>query len=130
MDNATVTGEFGVRDDTAEAQISQDDKDTIVSIKGEAFDEARVYRIAIPRNLFKGFCEIEPLIAFGKEHSARCMCFFTEIYLFVAQCSEVCAVLISLLAPTRCLLTPSAVGRRFPDLYRNRQDERIKKIVG
>ena len=40
----------------------------VVSIAGEPFEAQRHYSVALPRNLISGFCEIEPLMTFAKQH--------------------------------------------------------------
>lgn len=67
-----MTGDYGDRAGAeAMSEEQRSSMDTIATIADQPFDPARLYRVAIPRNLFKGFCEIEPLVTFGKDHSER-----------------------------------------------------------
>ena len=42
----------------------------LVSVDGRPLDEARVYRVALVRNLFEGMDHIEPLVRFARERPA------------------------------------------------------------
>lgn len=58
----TVSGSYGPAE-------MEEEHDTIVSIGGAPFDAQKEYRVALPRNLLNGFCEIEPLVRFWQEEA-------------------------------------------------------------
>mmetsp|Transcript_35347 Transcript_35347/g.56427 ORF Transcript_35347/g.56427 Transcript_35347/m.56427 type:complete len:564 (+) Transcript_35347:384-2075(+) len=71
--NPTVSGIYGEPDDLDDTDfiinVATDpfEHDSIININGEPFDPERMYNVALPRNLLKGFCEIKPLIKFGEQ---------------------------------------------------------------
>jgi len=65
VQNPTVSGEFGQQPN----HLSPSNFDKIVSIRGKPFDASKVYRVALPRNLLKGFTEIKPLMQFGHDYA-------------------------------------------------------------
>ena len=58
-------GDLKIRQLTREQQ-RREQRHRIVSVGGAPFDEGRDYVVALPRNLLKGFCNIEPLVRWAE----------------------------------------------------------------
>ena len=50
-------------------ETEEGDPRSLVSVGGAEFDPDRVYTVALPRNLMRGFCGIQPLVDLGAELS-------------------------------------------------------------
>ena len=57
-------------DDGVETVETAEGEHAIVAVGGAPFDAGASYSVAVPRNLLKGAFEIEPLVAWAKEHAA------------------------------------------------------------
>eukprot|EP00940_MAST-03C_sp_MAST-3C-sp2_P002152 g2152.t1 len=51
-----------------DATTELDESNRILRIDGDTFDPRREYTVAVPRNLFNGFCDIKPLVLFAAEN--------------------------------------------------------------
>jgi len=63
--NPSFTGAFGG------PEPAEEKTDRIISVNREAFDKSRMYRVAVPRNLLNGFCEILPLMQFNEANQDK-----------------------------------------------------------
>mmetsp|Transcript_16532 Transcript_16532/g.18700 ORF Transcript_16532/g.18700 Transcript_16532/m.18700 type:complete len:333 (+) Transcript_16532:1-999(+) len=63
VENVSVTGEHLDSYEQIYLKLKNEGiLDTIVSVDGKPFDEEKDYLVALPRNLLKGFCAIQPLL--------------------------------------------------------------------